>query len=131
MTANLQILKLDATFGAVLSGVDVTQLDEAAFEQIYQLWLEHALLIFPGQHLSHDEQIALARRFGELEFDLAPLSNVRSDGSLRADSREDGVVQILKGNMDWHADSTYMPVQAKGATLCSPMGHKCEAQMMQ
>ena len=29
------------------------------------------------------EQVPFARRFGALEFELAPLSNVRDDGSLR------------------------------------------------
>ena len=29
----------------------------------------------------------------------------------------DDVVNILKGNMGWHCDSTYMPVQAKGAVF--------------
>src|SRR4029079_14077568 len=27
------------------------------------------------------------------------------------------VMKVLKGNMHWHADSTYMPVQAKGAVF--------------
>ena len=26
-------------------------------------------------------------------------------------------MKVLKGNMGWHADSTYMPVQAKGAVF--------------
>src|SRR5690606_28369882 len=52
-----------------------------------------------------------------LEFDLAPLSNVRADGSLRPDDGSDDVMKVLKGNMGWHADSTYMPVQAKGAVF--------------
>jgi len=113
----LRVERLDATFGAVVSDVKLTALDDAGFAQIYALWLDHALLIFPGQHLDHEEQVAFARRFGELEFDLAPLSNVRADGRVRPESDEDGVIQILKGNMGWHADSTYMPVQAKGAVF--------------
>ena len=28
-------------------------------------------------------------------------------------------MKILKGNMGWHCDSTYMPVQAKGAVFCA------------
>jgi hypothetical protein len=31
--------------------------------------------------------------------------------------RDDDVVKVLKGNMGWHCDSTYMPVQAKGAVF--------------
>ncbi len=45
----------------------------------------YGLLVFPAQHLSNDEQVTFAKRFGALEFGLAPLSNVRADGSVRAD----------------------------------------------
>jgi alpha-ketoglutarate-dependent taurine dioxygenase len=114
---SLDVETLDASFGAVVRGLTLTELDAGSFRELYALWLEHALLIFPDQHLDHVEQVAFARRFGELEFDLAPLSNVRSDGSLRPEDEGDEVVYILKGNMGWHCDSTYMPVQAKGAVF--------------
>jgi alpha-ketoglutarate-dependent taurine dioxygenase len=107
---------LAATFGAVITGVKLADLPEDDFLALYDAWLEYALLVFPGQNLSNDEQIAFARRFGELEFDLAALSNVKDDGSLRTDD-DDDMVKILKGNMSWHCDSTYMPVQAKGAVF--------------
>jgi alpha-ketoglutarate-dependent taurine dioxygenase len=111
------IRPLDATFGAVVTGVRLASLDDAAWKAIHAAWLECALLIFPGQYLSRDDQIAFAKRFGALEFAIAPISNVRADGSLRADDESDDVVKVLKGNMHWHADSTYMPVQAKGAVF--------------
>ena len=108
---------LDATFGAVVTGFAIPKLDDASFAELHALWLEYALLIFPGQFLSDAEQIAFAGRFGAPELELAPLSNVRKDGSLRVDDDNDDVMKILKGNMGWHADSTYMPVQAKGAVF--------------
>ena len=108
---------LEATFGATVRGIRLADLDEASFQDLYRLWLEHGLLIFPGQFLAKGEQIEFAKRFGTLEFDWGELSNVHSDGSLREDSAEDDMVQILKGNMGWHADSTYMPTQAKGAVF--------------
>jgi alpha-ketoglutarate-dependent taurine dioxygenase len=108
---------LPATFGAVVTGLRLTELDAADFQALYETWLDYALLIFPGQHLTTAEQVAFARRIGPTEFDLAPISNVRSDGSLRPDDASDDVVKILKGNMGWHQDSTYMPVQAKGAVF--------------
>ncbi|MEQ8860975.1 MAG: TauD/TfdA family dioxygenase [Pseudomonadales bacterium] len=113
----LRIEPLDATFGAVVSGLRLAELDADQFDELYRAWLDYALLIFPGQHLDNAGQVTFARRFGDLEFDLAPLSNVRRDGSLRADDDSDDVVKVLKGNMGWHADSTYMPVQAKGAVF--------------
>lgn len=112
-----KIEPLDATFGAVVTGVRLSRLDDSAFEKLYATWLEYALLVFPAQYLTDEEQVAFATRFGELEFDLVPLSNVRPDGSVRPDDESDDVVQVLKGNMGWHCDSTYMPVQAKGAVF--------------
>ena len=112
-----ELKPLDATFGAVVTGVRLPDLDAAGFAALYDAWLEHALLVFPGQGLTRDEQIAFANRFGPLEFDCVELSNVRPDGSLRPADGDDDMVKILKGNMGWHADSTYMPVQAKGAVF--------------
>jgi alpha-ketoglutarate-dependent taurine dioxygenase len=108
---------LPATFGAVVTGLRLAALDEPTFAALHAAWLEYALLIFPGQHLTTAEQVAFAKRIGPTEFDLAPISNVRADGSLRRDDDSDDVVKILKGNMGWHQDSTYMPVQAKGAVF--------------
>jgi alpha-ketoglutarate-dependent taurine dioxygenase len=110
----LVVEPLDATFGAIVRGVRLAELDEPSWAALYEAWLEHALLIFPGQHLTRQQQVAFAERFGPLEFKLAPISNVKEDGSPRDD---DDVVKVLKGNMFWHADSTYMPVQAKGAVF--------------
>jgi alpha-ketoglutarate-dependent taurine dioxygenase len=107
----------DATFGATITDIRLATIDDATFAELYRTWLEYALLIFPGQHLTKDEQVTFAKRFGDLEFDLAPLSNVRADGTVRTDEANDEVVKVLKGNMGWHCDSTYMPVQAKGAVF--------------
>jgi alpha-ketoglutarate-dependent taurine dioxygenase len=116
MVQSLNITPVDATFGAVVTGVKLPELDEPTWRRVYAAWLQYALLIFPGQHLTRDQQVAFARRFGALEFAIAPISNVKADGSLR-DETSDDVVKVLKGNMFWHADSTYMPVQAKGAVF--------------
>ena len=107
----------DTTFGAVVRCGRVTDLDEPSFRELYAAWLKYALLIFPDQFLKRDEQIAFAKRFGPLEFEMAAISNVKSDGTLRIEKDNDDVVKVLKGNMGWHCDSTYMPVQAKGAVF--------------
>ena len=84
---------------------------------MHDTWLEYALLIFPGQFLKKDEQIAFAKRFGPLEFEMGAVSNVREDGTLRVEAEGDDVVKILKGNEGWHANSTFKPIQAKGAVF--------------
>ncbi|HWE99429.1 MAG TPA: TauD/TfdA family dioxygenase [Caulobacteraceae bacterium] len=112
-----EIQPLDASFGAVVTGPRLAELDEAQFAALYRTWLDYALLIFPGQHLTREQQIAFAGRFGTPEFEIAPISNVRPDGSVRPEDNSDSVIKVLKGNMGWHCDSTYMPVQAKGAVF--------------
>lgn len=116
MTSAFDIKPLDATFGAVVTGLKLAALEDAAWRDLHAAWLEYALLIFPSQHLSREEQIAFAKRFGPLEFEMAALSNVKTDGTLITDPDND-VLKVLKGNMGWHHDSTYMPVQAKGAVF--------------
>jgi alpha-ketoglutarate-dependent taurine dioxygenase len=117
MARTLTIKPIDATFGAVVTGIKVSELDEATWRELHAAWLHYALLIFPDQHLKRDEQIAFARRFGPLEFEMAAISNVKADGTLRLEKDNDDMMKVLKGNMGWHADSTYMPVQAKGAVF--------------
>src|ERR671931_686487 len=117
MARTLSIEPLDATFGAVVTGIRLSELDEPTFRELYATWLEYALLIFPDQHLKRDQQIAFARRFGPLEFEMAAISNVKADGTLRLEKDNDDMMKVLKGNMGWHCDSTYMPIQAKGAVF--------------
>lgn len=116
-TADFTVLPLDATFGAVVTDLILPDLSAGAFDTLYKVWLEYALLIFPGQNLSNVAQIAFAKRFGQLEFELAAISNLLPDGQVRQDNETDDVLKVLKGNMGWHCDSTYMAVQAKGAVF--------------
>lgn len=113
----LEVEPLDATFGAVVTGMKLSEIDESAFRELHDIWLEYALLVFPEQHLSGEEQVLFAKRFGDLEIELVPISNVRRDGSVRADEPTDDIIKVLRGNMGWHMDSTYMPVQATGAVF--------------
>ncbi len=112
----MHVEPLDATFGATVTDIDLKALDAATWKELHTAWLEHALLILPDQFLDRDVQNTFARRFGTLEFEAAALSNIDRDGRLRADP-DDDVVKVLRGNEGWHHDSTYMPIQAKGAVF--------------
>ncbi len=112
----MKVEPLNRSFGAKVYDLSLPNLNEEEVRSIYDLWLEYALLIFPQQHLTNAQQIKFAKNFGALEFDLSPISNVRNDGSIR-DANDDDIVKSLRGNMEWHHDSTYMPIQAKGAVF--------------
>lgn len=115
--ARLAIEPVNATFGAVVTGFRIAELDDETFKELYAAWLKYALLIFPAQYPTREQQIAFAKRFGPLEFEMGAISNVKEDGTLRLEKDNDDRMKVLKGNMGWHADSTYMPVQAKGAVF--------------
>lgn len=115
----------EATLGAIITEVALNDLGDAEFGAIYQAWLEHAVLVFPGQSLTDDEHLDFTRRFGRLEMgfnrsqarvvgrltNVDPEGIVAPPGSLRA--------RFLKGNTDWHSDSSYKRVGAKASLLAA------------
>jgi alpha-ketoglutarate-dependent taurine dioxygenase len=107
---------LAATFGAVVTNIDLRQLNDDTRRDLYAAWTEYGLLIFPAQFLERDEQDAFARCFGDLEFTAAPIANLGKDGNIHS-ADDDDVVKAIRGNQGWHHDSTYMPIQAKGAVF--------------
>ena len=112
----MKVEPLERSFGAKIYDLSLPDLEKEQIKELYDLWLEYALLVFPNQNLTTDQQISFAKNFGALEFELSPISNVRNDGSIR-DANDDDIVKSLRGNMEWHHDSTYMPIQAKGAVF--------------
>lgn len=117
-SADFSLEPLPKTFGAIVTGLRLSELDDNSFAALYQAWLQYALLIIPGQKLTDNEQISFARRFGELVegLEAAEISNVLPDGRLR-DAPDDDMMKIIRGNMHWHQDNTYMPIQSKGAVF--------------
>ena len=121
-----EITPTDATLGAVVGNVRLNALDDEAFAIIEEAWHDHAVLIFPDQNLSEEEQVGFSRRFGPLERSLTKthtqgdpaiihLSNVKKDGTLWGADSDTG--RLLKGNNFWHTDSSYKRIPAKASLL--------------
>ena len=108
------------TLGASVSGIALHALSAADWAVVEQAFHQHALLIFPGQHLEPAAQEAFARRFGEIEIlvkgkQSIALSNRDERGQAL---RDDSVfMQLLRGNEGWHTDSSYMRLAAKASVL--------------
>ncbi len=83
VVGTLRVEPMDATFGAVVHDVVLRDASDATIAELTELWLEYALLVFPGQFMTQDEQDEFARRFGDLEFTATPLTNIQRDGTLR------------------------------------------------
>ena len=99
-TQALAVAPLAGLIGAEVD-VDLRRLDDAMFEQVHRAFLEHVILVFPGQRLSPDDQLAFARRFGELyRFPHAP--GIESHELVLAINMPSG---IRRGK--WHSDATF------------------------
>ncbi|MDP6977960.1 MAG: TauD/TfdA family dioxygenase [Myxococcota bacterium] len=112
----------DASFGAVVTDVDLRNLDAASWQAIEDAFHEYAMLVFPAQKLDPDEQAAFGERFGEILYldpkqsmKSVPLSNQRGDGTLL--DEDETYTRVLRGNEGWHTDSSYVALAAKASVL--------------
>ncbi len=108
------------TLGAAVVGVELSAVNDVDWYVIEQAFHEHALLLFPAQHLDHEQQVAFARRFGEIEVLVEGKTTIAisNRGERGQTLREDSVfMQLLRGNEGWHTDSSYMPLAAKASVL--------------
>lgn len=112
----LRVEEIGVGFGAFVHDVELRALDDRTARMLVDAWIEHALLVVPGQHLTRHEQDEVARRFGDLEFTASPITNLGRDGRVKSDP-DDDQVKSIRGNEGWHHDSTYLPVQARGAVF--------------
>lgn len=116
----ISIQPTDATLGAFITGVELENLSDSAWDNILAAFYEYGVLIFPAQHLSAQAQLAFAERFGEIEIlvdnlTTIPISNQDADGNMLDD--ESHAMKLLLGNEGWHTDSSYVPLAAKASVL--------------
>jgi alpha-ketoglutarate-dependent 2,4-dichlorophenoxyacetate dioxygenase len=126
----LQTRPLQSCFGVELVGVDVRKVDEAMFAEIVAAFDEHSVLLFRGQQIGDEEQIAFTRRFGPLETtirtinsvakvapEISYLANVDAEDQLipRGDKRN----LFNAGNQMWHSDSSFKRVPAHASLLAA------------
>jgi alpha-ketoglutarate-dependent 2,4-dichlorophenoxyacetate dioxygenase len=123
------IVPVHPLFGAEVSGVDLTRpLDSATFAAIAAAFDEYSVLVFRGQPLTDEQQMAFSERFGPLETTvrtlgkedrlgahLVDLNNVDEHGKLMDWS--DRRMLYQSGNQLWHTDSSFKPVPAHSSAL--------------
>jgi taurine dioxygenase len=122
----LQVIPTGAALGATVSGVDLRDIDEAAFARIMQAWHDHAVLLFRDQTLSDQDLIAFSRRLGDLDWapvqetgrrfveglpEIYIVSNVLVNG--------EPIGSLGDGEAVWHTDMSYLDVPPKASMLYS------------
>jgi len=125
---SLTMRRLHPLFGAEIVGVDVKSVDPPTFQAVVDAFNEHSVLLFRGQSLTDEQQIAFSRRFGPLETTIrsiasrsgtpdhiANLSNVDADDRLIPAGDKRNVFNA--GNQMWHTDSSFKKVPAHASLL--------------
>ncbi|MEO8202847.1 MAG: TauD/TfdA family dioxygenase [Betaproteobacteria bacterium] len=129
---SLQLKSLHPLFAAEASGVDLTRpVDSTTVRAIDAAMDRYAVLVFRGQPLSEDQQVAFASSFGTLDAGLKKLSpgapsrfrhevtidisNVRPDGKLHGASDRKTISNFA--NQLWHSDSSFQRPAAKYSML--------------
>ncbi len=116
-------------FVARVSGLDLSRpLDDGAFAQVRDAFHHYAVLVFPEQRISDDQQIAFSERFGPLEVSIRKdrprrIANPRVSDISNVDERDrvfdpdDERAIYNAGNRLWHSDSSFKRVPAMASLL--------------
>jgi taurine dioxygenase len=112
--SSIEILPLSGHLGAEVHGADLSQVDDALFAQIHRAFLDHAVVVFRDQKLSHEDQISLGRRFGEL--DVHPIAIGMEE--------HPEIIRVLKPagerasfGTSWHTDNTFFEKPSMASVL--------------
>jgi alpha-ketoglutarate-dependent 2,4-dichlorophenoxyacetate dioxygenase len=113
----LTIYPVTRDFAAEVGDVDLGALSPEAFEEIRRLLWRYAVLIFPDQKLTPEQQLDFGLRFGPLDppFGKATRSRVAPGlidvSNIDADQavwNEDSRLRLLReGDKHWHTDSSF------------------------
>ncbi len=112
---SLHVEPLSGNLGAEIRGVDLSRhLDDALFGAIHRAFLDHAVIVFRDQQLTHETQIEFARRFGSL--DVHPIAIGMTE--------HPEIIRVWKPagerasfGTSWHSDNTFFPEPSKATVL--------------
>src|SRR6266481_3486677 len=123
----MEIAPLGPGFAAELRGVTLAEIaaDAAAYKVARAALEQHSVIVFRGQEVTDEAQLAFSRRFGPLEVtkvgslgagtNLVILSTIDENGKVvPADHR---LALRNKANQLWHTDSTFKRVPALASVL--------------
>ena len=123
----MEIVSLGPGFAAELRGMTLADVaaDDSAYKEVRAAFEEHSVIVFRGQGVTDEAQLAFSRRFGPLEItkvgslgvgtNLVILSTIDENGKVvPADHR---LALRNKANQLWHTDSTFKRVPALASVL--------------
>jgi taurine dioxygenase len=123
-TSEVEVVPSEATLAAEIRNVDLADLRDAEFSDIYRAWLEHSVILVRNQTLTDRDLITFSRRFGGLYW--APIQETGRrfvDGHpeiyVVSNVIENGVPigSLGAGEAVWHTDMSYLEQPPKASLL--------------
>lgn len=110
----IDVKPIAGALGAEIHGVDLAHLDDETFAEIKAAWLEHLVVFFRDQKLTPEQQIAFAKRFGEIHH----------HPFMKGMEQYPDILEIIKEEGDtrafgetWHTDQMFNPKPAMATIL--------------
>jgi len=113
------VRKLGSALGAEIVGLDLAApVSAGPAEELRAAWSEHLILLFRGQQLSPEQQIAFSRTFGELD-DHAAIPKFRHPDypEILLVNNYESTGKRLSVGRQWHSDLSTTLRPAKGSML--------------
>ena len=104
----MEIVPTGAALGAEIRGVDLrSDLDAATFGRIEDAFNHHGVIFFRDQHISVEQEIAFARRFGDVEININTQACLpgHPEVLLVTNIKESGrYIGLADAGITWHTD---------------------------
>src|SRR3979490_3133368 len=127
--SRLEVVPLTRHIGAELRGIDLRQKpDEETIRAIYQAWLDHLVIIFPGQTLWQEDLGRVPGDFGELgelgrpaKYFPKGYSKILPGIMMISNIRENGepIGALPDGEMMFHHDTIRAEIPSRATLLYS------------
>ena len=111
---SIGVQPISGAIGAEISGVDLAAVDDQTFEQIHRAFLEHLVIFFRAQEITPAQQIAFARRFGEIGY-YPFVEGMKAHPEIVEVRKEPAEKENFGGI--WHSDTSYLATPPLGAVL--------------
>ena len=109
----ISVTPVTGSIGAEVENVDLREIDDEIITELHDAWMDHKVLFFRNQELTHAQHVAYGKSFGELE--IHPFS-----------PQADGYPEILvlestpekfQAAESWHSDVTFRERPPNGSIL--------------
>ena len=110
----IKVRPIAGALGAEISGVNLASVDDDTFAEIRAAWLEHLVVFFRDQVITPDQQIAFAKRFGEIHYHPF-MQGMPEHPEILEIVKEEGDTRAF--GETWHTDQMFNPKPAKATIL--------------